>query len=577
MRSARRLVEAGTSSNVRASLGEFGAIGIFSGFINLLMLAGSLYMLQVYDRVLSSRSIPTLIGISILLLCAYALQSFLDAIRSRMLARLGARFDERISPLAFAATQQLTLAGAAPEDAQQPLRDVDAIRGFLASIGPTALLDMPWMPIFFGCCFLLHPWLGLLAVVGGMVIVLLTIFSERTAQQTHRRLTASGNTLRNIAEASRRNAEVLTAMGMSASFDTRWRAANAAHLRNLLAGADAMSGIGSFAKVFRMALQSAVLGLGAYLVIRGETSAGAMVAASIMTSRALAPIEIAIANWRGFVAARQGYARLQRILSAPQLQTQSHTALPAPAQNLEVDRLTVGAPGRSQMILQGISFRLEAGAGLGVIGASASGKSTLARALVGVWPPGRGEVRLDGASLTQWGNTQLGQHIGYLPQDIELFDGSVAKNITRFDPDARDEAIIAAAKAAGAHEIIVKLEAGYDTLIGHGGMSLSGGQRQRIALARALYGDPFLVVLDEPNSNLDQAGDEALNLAIKGVRARGGIVIIVTHRPAAIASVDQIAILAEGKVQAFGPRDQVLRTIMQHGGASPPQRQTAAS
>jgi ATP-binding cassette subfamily C protein len=577
MRPANRSTQAGLFGPLRLGLATFGAIGLFSGIVNFLMLAGSLYMLQVYDRVLSSRSVPTLIGISLLLFCAYLLQIHLETIRARLLARVGARFDEQFSPLAFAAAQRMSLSGMRPEDASQPLRDVDALRSFLASSGPTAMLDMPWMPLFFICCFLLHPWLGLLALAGGCIIVLITFFSERTAGKTNAALTGSANRRRSIAEASRRNAEVITAMGMGAAFDENWREANTVHLRNLIAGADTMSGIGSFAKVFRMALQSAVLGLGGFLVIKGALSPGSMIAASIMTSRALAPIEIAVANWRGFAAARQGYARLRRSLPVPQPADQRRTALPAPTRTIEAEGLTVGAPGRQKPILHGVSLRLEAGAGLGVIGPSASGKSTLARALVGVWPASRGEVRLDGATLSQWDRAALGRHIGYLPQDIELFDGTVAENIARFDPDASDETVIAAARAAGAHEVITSLENGYDTRIGEDGMTLSGGQRQRIALARALYGNPFLVVLDEPNSNLDHAGDEALNLAVNGVRARGGIVVIVTHRPAAIAGVDQVAMMAEGRIQALGPRDQILRNVIQQGGLPGTRRQTAAS
>ncbi|WP_306223460.1 type I secretion system permease/ATPase [Bosea beijingensis] len=552
-------------------------VGVFSGLINAAMLAGSIYMLQVYDRVLSSRSVPTLIGISLLLLFTYLLQGLLDAVRARMLARIGASFDERISPLAFTASRKLPLMGVSSDNALQPLRDVDAIRSFLASIGPTALFDLPWMPLFFIGCFLLHPWLGWLAVAGGGVIILITALSEWATRKNGKDLMESGSLRRSIADASRRNAEILAAMGMGAAFDGNWQRANARHLRNLIRGADAVSGISSFAKIFRLALQSTVLGLGAYLVIKGDASGGAMIAASIMTSRALAPIETAVANWRGFVTARQGYTRLARLFGENSFGPGPQTTLPPPEQGIEIENLAVRAPGRQNTILNGISFRLQAGAGLGVIGPSGSGKSTLARALVGAWPPLHGEVRLDGAALHQWEAANLGRHIGYLPQDIELLDGTVAENIARFSPDANDEAIVAAAKAAGAHGMIVKLDNGYDTRIGEEGASLSGGQRQRIGLARALYGMPFLVVLDEPNSNLDHAGDEALNFAIKGIRARGGIVVIITHRPAAIAGVDQIAILADGRLQAIGPRDQILKNVIQQTTAPGAQRQSLVS
>ncbi|MBS9477707.1 type I secretion system permease/ATPase [Ancylobacter radicis] len=546
--------------------GAFVAVGAFSAVINLLMLAGSLYMLQVYDRVLSSRSVPTLIGLSVLLLIAYALQGFLDAVRVKMLARIGARFDEQVSPAAFGAARRLSLAGRRAEEALQPVRDLDQIRAFLSSLGPTALFDMPWMPLFFAGCFLLHPWLGALALVGGVVIVALTWATERASRAVMKAQMTSRAAREAIAEASRRNAEALTAMGMGGAFAGKWHEANRRHVSDWLEGADVTGASGAFAKVFRMVLQSAVLGLGAYLAIHDLISGGAMIAASIMTSRALAPIEIAVGNWKGFVAARLGVRRLEQVLSSPALAERSHTALPAPVAALTADNLVVAAPGRSVPILSGVGLRVEAGQGLGIIGPSASGKSTLVRALVGVWRPLKGEVRLDGASLDQWAPDALGRHIGYLPQDVELFEGTVAENIARFAPDASSAAIVAAARAAGAHELILRLEEGYDTRIGEAGMALSGGQRQRIGLARALYGAPFLVVLDEPNSNLDQDGDEALGAAVRGVRARGGIVIVVTHRQTAIAGLDRLALMAEGRLQAIGPKEEVLAKLARQGG-----------
>jgi ATP-binding cassette subfamily C protein PrsD len=534
-------------------------------------------MLQVYDRVLSSRSVPTLIGLSLLLISAYLLQGALDTIRARMLARIGAKFDEQVSPAAFMAAQQLPLMGYQSHQAMQPIRDLDQIRGFLSSLGPTALFDMPWMPIFFAGCFLLHPWLGWLAIGGGVMILLLTYLTERSTRKTTKALMTSVGTRQAVVEASRRNAEAAQAMGMTTSFQLRWSDANKRHIRDWLAGSDAASGMGSFAKVFRMILQSAVLGLGAYLVIHGEASAGAMIAASIMTSRALAPIETAVAHWKSFAFARQGYARLRQTLDAISLPDEKRTALPAPQKHLAAENLIVAAPGKQSPILQGVSFRLEAGEGLGIIGPSASGKSTLLRALVGVWRPLKGDVRLDGAALAQWDAAELGRHVGYLPQDIELFDGTVSQNIGRFLPDASDEAIIKAAQAAGAHELILKLENGYGTLIGEAGAALSGGQRQRIGLARALFGDPFLVVLDEPNSNLDHDGDTALTQAVLGIRKRGGIIVIVTHRQTAIVGVGHLAVMADGHIQAFGPKEDVLQKVLRQGGLPSAQRQTATS
>lgn len=554
----------------------FFAVGGFSAVINLLMLAGSLYMLQVYDRVLSSRSVPTLIGLSILLLIAYALQGFLDAVRVKMLARIGARFDEQVSPLAFGAARRLSLAGRRADEALQPIRDLDQIRGFLASLGPTALFDMPWMPLFFAGCFVLHPWLGLLALGGGVIIVALTWATERISRTALQAQMNSRATREALAEASRRNAEAVTAMGMGGAFDGKWQEANRRHVGDWLAAADVTGTSGAFAKVFRMVLQSAVLGLGAYLAIHDQISGGAMIAASIMTSRALAPIEIAVGNWKGFVAARLGLRRLEQVLSSPALAERQHTPLPIPAAALTVDNLVVAAPGRSTPIVSGVSLRVEAGQGLGIIGPSASGKSTLVRALVGVWHPLKGEVRLDGASLDHWARDALGRHVGYLPQDVELFDGTVAENIARFAANAPGEAIVGAARAAGAHELILRLEEGYDTRLGEGGMALSGGQRQRIGLARALYRAPFLVVLDEPNSNLDQEGDEALTEAVRGVRARGGIVIVVTHRQGAIAGLDRLALMAEGRLQAIGPKEEVLAKLARQGGL-PGLKRAAAS
>ncbi|CAN7519526.1 type I secretion system permease/ATPase [Bosea sp. LjRoot90] len=553
--------------------GSFVVVGVFSGVINLLMLGGSFYMLQVYDRVLSSRSVQTLIGLSLLLLAAYVLQGFLDGIRVRLLARIGARFDEVVSPAAFAAGQKLPLLGFRPEQALQPVRDLDQVRGFLSSLGPTALLDMPWLPLFLAGAFFLHPWLGWLVVAGGLVIVVLTWLTELKSREATKALLASGSARQAIAEASRRNAEALTAMGMAPAFQRKWHELNLRHVRDWLAGSDATSGIGAFAKVFRMVLQSAVLGLGAYLAMHNEISGGAMIAASIMASRALAPIEIAVAHWKGFVGARQGLKRLRQVLDSPAFAIAERTALPAPRHELTADGLIVAAPGKQAPILQGVSLSLKAGQGLGIVGPSASGKSTLVRALVGVWRPLKGEVRLDGAALGQWEPSELGRHIGYLPQDIELFEGTVAQNIGRFDEDAKDEAIVAAAMAAGAHELILRLEQGYDTRIGEAGMTLSGGQRQRIGLARALYGEPFLVVLDEPNSNLDRDGDEALTQAIRKTRERGGIVIVVTHRQTAIAGVDHVAMMADGRIQAVGPKEEILQKVLKQRGLPNVQRQ----
>jgi ATP-binding cassette subfamily C protein len=486
-----------------------------------------------------------------------------------MLARVGARFDEILSGRIFDLVATLPLRGAKQSDSMQPIRDLDNIRGFLSGTGPTALFDMPFMPIFFAACLLIHPWIGLMALAGGVVIVGLTYLTEVKSRGPMMDLTKSLAERHVLAETSRRNAEAVRALGMRGFLAERFATTNAKHVDDGLRASNAAAGIGVAAKVFRMVLQSSALGLGAYLVIHNEMTGGAMIAASILMSRALAPIEIAVANWKGFVAARQGYRRLEHILSLVPPQD-ARLSLPTPKATLTVQDVFVGPPGAQLPIVQAVSLQMRAGQGLGLIGPSASGKSTLARALVGVWPTLRGEVRLDGATLDQWEPDALGRHVGYLPQDVELFEGTVAENIARFQPDASAESIIAAATAAGAHEMILQLPDGYDSKIGEGGAVLSGGQRQRVALARALYGDPFLVVLDEPNASLDGAGDDALNRAILSVRQRGGIVVVITHRPAALGNVDLVAIMEGGRVKSMGPRDEVLQSVMKRNVAATP-------
>jgi len=556
---------------LKACLPSFTGVAVFSAVVNVLALTGSIYMLQVYDRVLSSRSIPTLIGLSLLALAAYALSGGLEMLRGKMLARIGARFDEILAPRVFDLVATMPLKGAKQAESMQPIRDVDTIRGFLSSLGPTALFDMPFMPIFLAGCFLIHPWIGVTSVFGGICIILLTIYTDMKSKEPSYKVTKSGAERHALAETSRRNAEAIRANGMLGHLGKRYDELHVAHVNDGLAASESSAGISAFAKVFRMVLQSGILGLGGLLVIKGEMSGGLMIAGSILMSRALAPIEIAVANWKGFTASRQAYRRLQHIMTLVPAQG-ARMPLPGPKAALSVEDAYVAAPGAQFPIVQAASLALKAGQGLGLIGPSASGKSTLARALVGVWPTLRGEIRLDGAALDQWEPDHLGRHIGYLPQDVELFEGTIAENIARFDPKAKPEDVIAAAKTAGAHELILNLPDGYDTRIGEGGASLSGGQRQRVALARALYGNPFLVVLDEPNASLDGAGDEALNQAILAVRQRGGIVVVITHRPAALGQVDQVAIMEEGRIKAIGPRDEVLQSVMKRNVAPQPQQ-----
>jgi ATP-binding cassette subfamily C protein len=561
------------SSELREALSAcwyaFVAIGLMSGLINILYLTGSFYMLEVYDRVLPSRSVPTLVALSILALTLFAFQGVLDIIRSRVLVRVAATLDERLSARVYDIVVALPLRARTPGDGLAPLRDLDQIRSFLVTTGPLALFDLPWMPIYVLICFLFHPWIGVAALIGAVILTSLTLLSEFMTRKPSRMTMQHIGTRNGLADAGRRNAEVLLAMGMAPRMGKIWGEANAKYLASQRQTSDVAGGLGAISKVLRFALQSGVLGLGAYLVIQQQATAGIIIASSIIVARALAPVELAIANWRGFVSARQSWKRLSDSLAAMDKGPEP-MSLPAPKSNLVVENVIGNPPGIQRMVVQDVSFTLKAGQGLGIIGPSASGKSSLARLIVGVWLPARGKVRIDGAALDQWSPAELGQHIGYLPQDVELFAGTVAQNIARFEPDAPSEAIIAASQAAGVHDMIVRLPEGYDTQIGENGAVLSAGQRQRIALSRALYRDPFLIVLDEPNSNLDSDGDKALTQAIVGVRKRGGIVVVVAHRPSALAGVDQVLAMLNGRAHAFGPRDEVLAKLFNPPTAPPP-------
>jgi ATP-binding cassette subfamily C protein len=450
----------------------------------------------------------------------------------------------------------------------QPLRDLDQVRSFLSGGGPTALFDLPWMPIYLGICFLFHFWIGMTALIGAFVLIGITILTEthtRGPAKAFSRLAVSRSAL---AVEGRRNAEVLQAMGMRRQAARRWQEINEKYLAAHERASDIGSGLGGLSKVFRSMLQSLVLAVGAVLVIKQESTAGIIIAGSILTARALAPVEIAIGNWKGFVAARQSGGRLNQLLKLLPAEEEP-LALPPPSEALVVEQLYVAAPNSERVILNDISFEVRSGQALGIIGPSGSGKSTLARSLVGVWPRSRGKIKLDKAALEHWSPTALGQHIGYLPQDVELFEGSIAVNIARFDLQATPDRVLQAARAAGAHDLILSFPDGYGTRIGEGGMALSAGQRQRIGLARALYGDPFLVVLDEPTSNVDSEGEEALTEAILSVRRRGGIVAVVAHRPKALEGVDQVLVIGDGKLQSFGPKDEVLSKVLRSSQPHP--------
>ena len=543
-----------------ACRGAFFGVGLISGLVNLLYLTSSFFMLEVYDRVIPSRSLPTLFGLGALALLLYSVQGAMDALRSRLLVRIAASLDESVSPRVLRMIVARPLRERTAGDGLLPLRDLDQVRNFLAGSGPQALFDLPWMPIYLVVCFLFHPWVGFAALGGAVLLAGLAAATDALTRRPSAQAVEYGQQRNVLADAGRRNAEALRAMGMADSLAARWDAVNRGYVAAQCRAADASGGLGALSKIVRITLQSAVLGLGAILVIDGRATAGIIIASSILTARALAPAEVAIANWKGFVAVRESWRRLDALLRAEPPQAAPLTLAP-PTRSLSVEALTVTPPGAPRAVLVDASFSLTAGQAVGIIGPSASGKSTLARSLVGAWTLTEGEIRLDGATLDQWSVSDLGRHIGYLPQEAELFAGTIAQNIARFDPAAEPARIIAAAQAASVHELIVRLPGGYETPIGESGIGLSAGQRQRIGLARALYGDPFLVVLDEPNANLDSEGEGALTQAIRRVRERNGICVVVSHRASALAAVDLVAIVSDGRIQSFGARDVILKNI----------------
>ncbi|QEE38756.1 MULTISPECIES: type I secretion system permease/ATPase [unclassified Methylobacterium] len=532
---------------------------IVSGLINLLMLTAPIFMLQVYDRVLPSRSIATLVGLAGIALMLFVIQSVFEVFRARILSRFGRLVDERLGPRIFRTLLARGSETPRGDDGPQALRDLDTVRGFVSSMALTAFFDLPWVPLYIAVCFLFHPWLGAAIAAGALFLCVLTVLTDWASAETTRETVRVAGERRSFTDMAHRTAPLLCALGMRSRVADLWQVRTRRNLDVATSGNDLAIGFGAVARLLRTVLQSGILGLGAYLVVREEATAGVMLAATILSARALAPVDLAIANWKSFSAARQAWSRLVAFL--PRREPETLTPLPAPRESVRVTALSIAAPGTDSLILHDVNVALAPGSALGVIGASGSGKSTFARALVGLARPVRGVIRLDGAAIDQWDPDALGRAVGYLPQDIEMFDGTIAENITRFDPAPDPEALQSAAKAAGVHEVVLRLPGGYDARVGAGGLGLSGGQRQRIALARALYGDPFLVVLDEPNSNLDVDGDRALSAAVQGVRARGGIVVVIAHRPSALAAVDRILVLGEGRVRLHGPRDEVLAQL----------------
>ncbi len=548
--------------------GAFLGVAALSAVVNLLMLAGPLYMLQIYDRVLASRSVPTLVALTIFLVGAYAFQSALDIVRSRIVVRAAALLDWHLDTTVHDAVVRLAIRSRNPGEAPQPVRDLDTIRGFLTGAGPVAIADLPWIPVFLFICYLIHPWLGYASLAGALVLMMLALRTERASREPGRTVAQDVGTRAAAVEADRRNSESIAAMGMSEALATRWKRINDRYLTAIRHSSDVINFHGSIARGIRLLLQSIILGLGAYLVIKQELSAGGMIAASIMMGRALAPIDAAIANWRSFLAARQSLRQLGEILlRLPPVR--AATELPRPERVFDVEQLLVAAPGSTTPIVSNVQFRLAAGEAVGIVGPSGAGKTSLVRTLVGIWPPAKGAVRLDGAAIDQWDQTSLGRHIGYVAQRIELFNGTIAENIARMATEPSSEAVIEAARNAGAHDMILRMPSGYDAVIGESGAVLSGGQQQRLALARAFYGRPFLVVLDEPGSNLDNEGEIALQQAIVDLKARGAIVIQIAHRPSALVNCDKVLFIANGTQLAFGPRDEVLRKILVRPGPQP--------
>ena len=547
-------------SVLKARVRTFVGVALLSAAVNLLHLTGSLFMLEIYDRVLPSRSIPTLIGLAAIVVGLYAFQALFDIIRGRVLSRIGVALDETLGAGVFRTVLGRPLSDKRDGDGQQPLRDLDQVKGFLSGSGPSALFDLPWIPLYLAICFGFHPLIGLTALGGACLLVILTLATELMSRRTTKDVSNAQQQRNIITIAGQRNAEAVHAMGMAGRLTERWKRENSRFVSFQQRLSDITGGFGSVSKTVRLLIQSGVLAVGAYLVIGGQVTAGVMIASSILAARALAPVELSIANWRGFSAARQSWRRLKQFV-AEASREKVRMPLPAPSASFLLEGISGGAPGTARLLVDSVSFQLEAGDGLGIIGPSASGKSSLARLMVGIWPTWRGKVRLDAAGLDNWPPDALGRHIGYLPQNVELFAGTIAENISRFDETPDSENVIAAARAANVHDMILQLPNGYDTQIGDAGAALSGGQRQRVALARALYGHPFLVVLDEPNSNLDNEGEQALTKALLGVRSRNGIVVVIAHRPSALAGVDKVLVMADGKSKGFGQKEEILSQL----------------
>lgn len=533
-------------------------VGIFSLFINVLMLVQPFYMLQIFDRVLRSESLETLAFLTLIVFALFVLMGLLQFIRSRILVRLGVQLDQSVSGRLFESMFRNSLSRPGSESAQA-LDDMTSFRQFLTGPGVIALFDVPWMPIYLALMFLFHPLLGWYGVACTLIVGALSYANEVVTRKPLAMANQANRQARRFASNNVRNAEVIHAMGMEPNIRRRWLQRQGEMVNSQAFASDKAGIFSNASRSVRFMAQAFAYGVGAFLIIRGELSGGMLIAGAILIGRALAPLDQIIGSWKQIAQARTAYGRLEELFEQYPHEPQRLT-LPSPVGHLQVEKLMAAPAGSRNPILRGISFNLEAGDSLGIIGPSGAGKSSLARAILGVWPVLNGVVRLDGADMRQYNREEVGPHIGYLPQDIELFDGTVAENIARFG-EKDDDAVVKAAKRSGAHDVIVHLPNGYDTPVGVAGGTLSAGQRQRIGLARALYGEPALVVLDEPNSNLDDAGEHALSEALKDLRGVGATVIVITHKRNILAQLEKLMILRNGQIAGFGGRDDVLAKI----------------
>lgn len=555
----RNVHENSLQAALKACKGSFISVGIFSFFVNALMLVPTFYMLQVYGRVMTSGSIPTLVMLTIIMTLLVATMGALELVRSRIMVRVSTKLDVLLSRSVYRASFKRALDSGGMDASAQSLNDLTGLRQFMTGNGLFAFFDAPWLPIYIAVMFMFHPWYGWVAVGSAIILLILAALNEKMtgkalAEANKENLGANLYTSKNL-----RNAEVIESMGMLNTLIHRWsgRQKNVLMLQSV--ASDKGGAIAAISKTFRMLIQSLILGLGAYLAINHEISAGLVIAGSVLLGRALAPIDLIIGSWKGFISARSQYNRLNEILDKQKAEP-DRMSLPEPEGHVNVENIIVSPPGSRTPVIKGISFAVPAGTVVGVIGPSASGKSTLARALLGIWVPQHGVVRLDGADISSWDKSELGPHIGYLPQDIELFEGSISENIARFsEVDAKK--VVLAAKTAGVHEMILQLADGYDTVIGSDGANLSGGQRQRIGLARAIYGTPKLIILDEPNSNLDEVGEKALALAIQQLKAAGSTVFVITHRTNILTQLDRLLVMNNGAISMYGPREQVMAEL----------------